>query len=370
MPDRPATAQPHPDPPLTDVVVIGAGQAGLSTAHSLQRRGISDFVVLDRNPGPGGAWQHRWPSLTLGAAHRVYDLPGLPFDQPDPREPASSAVSRYFAEYERRFELPVLRPVAVRAVRSPDGPDGRLLVETDLCSWSAPAVVNATGTWDRPHWPYYPGRERFRGRQLHSRDFRSAEEFRGRHVIVVGGGTSAVQQLLQIAEVATTTWVTRRPPHFTRREFDAEWGRDVERRVRERVAAGLPPRSVVSVTGLPLTEEYQAGIDAGVLQAREMFTEITPDGVRFADGTHLRADVILWATGFRADLDHLAPLGLRERGGGIRMDGTTAVRDPRLQLVGYGPSASTLGANRAGRAAARAVLETLQAFDADRRASA
>ncbi|NWO67976.1 NAD(P)-binding domain-containing protein, partial [Escherichia coli] len=80
-------------------------------------------------------------------------------------------------------------------------------------------VINGTGTWDRPHWPYYPGRESFRGRQLHTHDFRSAEEFRGRHVVVVGGGTSAVQFLLQLAAAgATTTWVTRRPPRFTDRE--------------------------------------------------------------------------------------------------------------------------------------------------------
>lgn len=347
-----------------DVLVIGAGQAGLSAAHHLQRRGVRDFVVLDANPGPGGAWQHRWPSLTLGAAHRVHDLPGLPLGEPDPDEPASAVVSRYYRDYERRFDLPVHRPVRVREVTSPDGPGGPLLVHADSGDWRTRALVNATGTWDRPHWPYYPGRERFRGRQLHTRDFRSAEEFRGRHVVVVGGGTSAVQFLLQLAEVATTTWVTRRPPEFTRRPFDAEWGRDVERRVDARVRAGLTPLSVVAATGLPLTPEYQRGIDAGVLVAREMFTEITPDGVRFGDGDEVRADVILWATGFRAALGHLAPLRLREPGGGIRVDRTTVVRDPRVQLVGFGPSASTLGATRAGRVAARAAV-TFLATDGD-----
>jgi cation diffusion facilitator CzcD-associated flavoprotein CzcO len=344
-----------------DVVVIGAGQAGLSTAHHLQRRGLSEFVVLDANPGPGGAWQHRWPSLTLGAAHRVHDLPGLPLGDPDPSEPASSVVSRYYGEYERRFDIPVHRPVRVDTVTSPGGPTGPLVVHTDAGEWRTPVLVNATGTWDRPHWPYYPGRELFRGRQLHTHDFRSADDFRGQHVVVVGGGTSAVQFLLQLSEVTTTTWVTRRPPQFTRRPFDAEWGRDVERRVDARVRAGLPPLSVVGATGLPLTAEYQRGIDAGVLVAREIFTEITADGVRFADGEEVRADVILWATGFRAALGHLAPLRLREPGGGIRMDGTTVVRDPRVQLVGFGPSASTLGATRAGRVAARAAIAALDA---------
>ncbi len=343
-----------------DVTVIGAGQAGLSAAYHLGRRGLRDFAVLDANSGPGGAWRHRWPSLTLGHAHRIHDLPGLPLGTPDPTEPASAVVSRYYEEYEQRFGLPVHRPVKVDRVTSPDGPNGSLVVHTDAGVWRSPVLINATGTWDSPHWPYYPGRERFRGRQLHTHDFHSAEEFRGKHVLVVGGGTSAVQFLLQISKVTSTSWVTRRPPEFTERPFDAEWGRDVERRVGDRVRAGLAPLSVVSATGLPLIPAYRQGIEEGVLVAREMFTQIERDGVRFADGSFLRTDVILWATGFRASLNHLAPLQLREPGGGIRMDGTTVVRDPRVQLVGFGPSASTLGANRAGRAAALTALAKLE----------
>lgn len=350
-----------------DVVVVGAGQAGLSAAYHLRRRGLAPetgFVVLDANPGPGGAWRHRWDSLTLGRAHHVHDLPGLALGEPDPSEPASAVVERYYGDYERTFGLPVHRPAPVRAVTSPHGPAGRLHVESDAGTWRAGALVSATGTWDRPYWPHYPGRERFRGRQLHTHDFVSAHELGGRHVVVVGAGTSAVQHLLELAPVATTTWVTRRPPEFTRRPFDAAWGRDVERRVEERVRRGMSPLSVVATTGLPLTEEYQRGIDAGVLVARPMFTEITEDGVRFADGSEVRADAILWATGFRASLGHLAPLRLREPGGGVRVEGTTVVRDPRVQLVGYGPSASTLGATRAGRVAALAALDRLTGEDA------
>jgi NAD(P)H-nitrite reductase large subunit len=93
----------------------------------------------------------------------------------------------------------------------------------------------------------------------------------------------------------------------------------------------------------------------GVLERRPMFDEITADGVRWADGATLRADVILWCTGFRSALDHLAPLALRGPDGGIVMTGrlaTQVAQDPRIHLVGYGPSASTIGANRAGAAAA------------------
>lgn len=83
---------------------------------------------------------------------------------------------------------------------------------------------------------------------------------------------------------------------------------------------------------------------------------LTPDGVRLADGREVAADVILWATRFRASIDHLSPLRLREPGGGIRVDGIRVLKEPRLFLVGYGASASTLGATRAGRDAAVEVV--------------
>lgn len=342
-----------------EVAVIGAGQAGLSAAFYLQHRGLaagSGFVVLDANEGPGGAWRHRWDSLTLGSAHGIHDLPRFELGTPDPREPASSVVTRYYGAYEAEFGLAVQRPVRVLAVTR--AADDRLHISTDRGVWRARQVINATGTWDKPYWPSYPGQREFGGKQLHTRDFRRAGDFAGRRVLVVGGGTSAVQFLLQLHDAgARTVWSTRRPPEFTSRPFDAEWGRGVERAVRERTRAGLPPVSVVSTTKILLTPQYQKGIDDGVLVSRGPLARLTPDGAVFADGSSAAADAVLWATGFRASLDHLSPLHLREPGGGIRMDGPRVVKLPQLFLVGYGESASTLGATRAGRAAALAALQ-------------
>lgn len=350
-------------------VVIGAGQAGLSAAYWLARRGLTpweDFVVVDANEGPGGAWRHRWDSLTFDAAHGLHPLPGLPLETPDPHEPASAVVSRYYGEYERAFGLPVVRPVPVASVGHPDGAahdGGPLLVRAaDGRSWLTETVISATGTWDQPYWPHYPGRETFRGRQLHTHDFVAAEEFRDERVLVVGGGTSALQFLLQLDSAgARTVWSTRRPPQWTEAPFDADWGIDVERRVNERTQAGLPPLSVSAATGLPLTEQYLSGIRSGVLVSRGPLARITPSGAVLADGTELGLDAILWATGFRASLGHLAPLHVREPGGGVLMgsDGVSVVRAPRLFLVGYGASASTVGATRAGRAAAIAASRAL-----------
>lgn len=350
----------------TEIVVIGAGQAGLSTAYHLSRRGLQPgrgFIVIDSAPRPGGAWQFRWPSLTLSTVNRIHDLPGMAFTQVVPpgetSVEAAKAVPAYYEAYEKRFGIKVLRPATVTVVCPRDD---RFRVESDRGIFSARGLVNATGTWERPYIPDYPGRESFAGTQLHTHDYRNAEVFQGRHVLIVGGGISAIQLLDEISRVTTTTWVTRRPPEFRDGPFDEAAGRATVKLVEDRVRQGLPPSSVVSVTGLPVTPAVLAMRERGVLQRRPIFSEITPSGVRWPDGTELSCDVILWCTGFRSALDHLAPLQLREPGGGITMTGrlaTQVARDPRIHLVGYGPSASTIGANRAGAAAASELLAQL-----------
>ncbi|MXP22713.1 SidA/IucD/PvdA family monooxygenase [Gordonia sp. HNM0687] len=362
----------------TDVVVIGGGQAGLSAAYFLQRFGLGDrYLLLDHAPGPGGAWQFRWPTLTLASANRVHDLPGLGLIEALGRDcdtfPAATAVPEYFGTYEQRFGLNIRRPVSVRTVDYAD--DGFTVTLDDGSVIGARAIINATGTWERPFVPHVPGIADFRGRQLHTHDYVGPDEFAGRRVLVVGAGISAVQLLIEIARNAPgveTFWCSRSEPVFDDTPFDPEKGRRAVARVEERVRAGLPPTSVVSVTGLALTPSIAAARDDGILAWRRMFTRITDTGVCWdcgTDGTdHLDVDVIFWNTGFRSSLDHLAPLRLRSAGGGITMTGrlaTTVADEPRVQLLGYGPSASTIGANRAGREAARNVADILASERSD-----
>lgn len=378
--------------PHSDVLIIGGGQAGLSAAYFLHRFGFADrYQVLDAAPGPGGAWQFRWPTLTLKSANRVHDLPGLGILDAlggDCDElPASTAVPEYFGSYEQRFDLVIHRPVRVRSVTRDD--DGfRAEIESGpvdaptLSTVTAKVLINATGTWDRPFVPYIPGIDEFTGRQLHTRDYRTPDEFAGRRVLIVGAGISAVQLLIEIARNARevqTFWCSRRRPEFTDEPFTPEQGRAAVAKVEARVRAGLPPTSVVSVTGLARTPAIAAAQADGIMAWRPMFTRITPTGVAWdcteqpegaansadpyvdlSDG--LDVDVIFWNTGFRGALDHLAPLRLRAPGGGITMTGrltTTVAADERISLLGYGPSASTIGANRAGREAARHVVDLL-----------
>src|SRR5690606_34984297 len=295
-----------------DIVVIGAGQAGLSAAYHLKKAGIppgKGFVVLDDEFGSGGAWQHRWDSLTLSNVNGINDLPGLRFadavNTEDKELQANIAIPIYYELYEKTFELPIIRPIRVDKVTTKND---RFTIHTNGVQFNARGLINATGTWKTPNCPRYPGWERFRGRQLHTGDYKSAEEFRGKHVIIVGGGVSAVQLLGEISKVTQTTWVARRSPDFRKYEFTPEVGREAVAIVEKRVREGLPPSSVVSVTGLPITPAIEGMLSDGVLDRKPMFDEITETGVRWIDGTMLEADVIFWNTGFRHSLDHLAPL--------------------------------------------------------------
>jgi pyruvate/2-oxoglutarate dehydrogenase complex dihydrolipoamide dehydrogenase (E3) component len=292
----------------------------------------------------------------------VHGISALPDAEPPTENDgrANDVVPTYFADYESAHHLPVLRPVRVDEVVEADY--GLLEVRAGNRRWRTRTIVNATGTWSRPFVPSYPGASAFRGRQLHTHDYPGPQPFRGKRVVVVGGGASAVQLLGEIAPVAADTlWVTRREPVWRTDDFTPEVGRAAVALVEERVRRGLPPASVVSVTGLALREQEREAERLGAYQRHPMFDAIEPDGVLMPDGTRWPADIILWATGFRPAIGHLAPLHLRSEHGGIRLDGTTAVADPRVQLVGYGPSASTIGANRAGRLAARGVADWLEA---------
>lgn len=373
----------HPADQHARVVVIGAGQAGLSVGYHLRRLGLtpgSDLVVLDRAPGSGGAWQFRWEALRLGAAHRVHDLPGmramgLEFDDADRSRPARDVVGEYYRRFEQHYDLRVRRPVTVTSVSRIDGDDGvagdapadgGLCVTTRSADGTvtrirADVVVNASGTWGTPFVPWYPGRDVFRGRQVDTTEYRSAAEFARQDVVVVGGGTSAIGFLLELDGVARSThWFTRRPMVWA-----GTASLDVESAVaavdeQDRAArAGEVLPSIVSGTGVPVSRRIRAGIERGVLRDEPMFTRMDETGVVTADGTHVHADAVIWATGFRADLRHLAPLHLRTAAGGVVVEDGRSAEEPRLFLAGYGPQASTIGANRAGRRIARQVMDTL-----------
>ena len=170
--------------------------------------------------------------------------------------------------------------------------------------------------------PHYPGIETFRGEQLHTVDYPGPRALRGRRVLVVGGGASAVQLLGEIAPVTDTVWVTRRPPVWRTDDFDPRgragprwrWSRSGYGAACRRRASSASPGS----RSAPQEREAER---LGAYRRRPMFDRIEPDGVRWADGCAFEpVDVILWATGFRPAVAHLAPLRLRSPAGGIQLE--------------------------------------------------
>jgi cation diffusion facilitator CzcD-associated flavoprotein CzcO len=353
--------------------VVGAGQAGLSVGYYLRRLGLdpgNDFVMLDRGPGTGGAWQFRWEALRLGYAHRVNDLPGMEelgvsFDTADRQIPAKDVVADFYARYEQHYGLEVVRPANVTRVTQNmdgfvvtfEGDHGSRDVSTEI-------LVNATGTWGSPFIPWYPGMTEFAGRHVHTVDYTDAEEYRGKDVVVVGGGTSAIGFLMELEGVAgSITWVARRPIEFLEdQELNIEAGVNAVALQDAAAREGRALPSIVSTTGVPRTRRIQAAIDRGLLHVVPMFASVEPDGIRWSNGAFQHADAIIWATGFRPELRHLAPLKLREKAGGITVGQGASWRNQRVFFAGYGPTASTIGANRAGRTIARQVIATLSSL--------
>ncbi|NGN65720.1 NAD(P)/FAD-dependent oxidoreductase [Streptomyces sp. A7024] len=345
------------------VVVIGGGQSGLAAGYHLRRLGV-DFVVLDAQSTPGGAWQHGWDSLRLFSPAGYSSLPGrLMPSQPGAEYPDAAHVVAYLREYEKRYQLPVQRPMRVLGVHR----DGELLrVATDSGTWRAGAVISATGTWWRPFLPAVPGSGGFAGRQLHTVEYRRPQDLAGQRVIVVGGGNSGAQIAADLAHDTELTWVTQRPPRFLADDIDGRALFDAATARRRALDEGRTDTGgVASLGDIVAVPPVREARDRGLLKARPMFTRLLSDGVEWADGTRAEADAVIWCTGFRPALSHLAPLQLRGRRGHIATAGTRAVDEPRLHLLGYGDwtgpaSATLIGVGRPARDAARAVAELLR----------
>ena len=341
-------------PRQVEVVVIGGGQAGLATGFYLRRAGLTpgqDFVILDAADRPGGAWPRMWDGLRLFSPSSFSSLPGWmmpPWNDAELGYPPRSHVVDYLTRYEERYQLRVLRPCRAHQVGRDDTSD-RLLVNTEQGDFAARAVVSATGIWDRPFWPTYPGAQEFTGRQLHAAQYRTPGDLEGQRVVVVGGGNSAAQILAEVSTVAQTTWVTSRPPRFLPDDID---GRVLFATARARIQALEEGREHLGVAGLGdivMVASVRDARDRGLLVAQPMFERLTNTGVAWPDGTERAVDAVIWCTGFRPALRHLRELRLRAENGHVVVggpSGTQAVDEPRLFLVGYGdwtgPASATL----------------------------
>ncbi|WP_394275047.1 FAD-dependent oxidoreductase [Luteococcus sp.] len=309
-----------------EAIVIGGGQAGLATAYYLLRAGV-DVLVLDDQDGPGGAWRHVWPSLTLFSTTDFSNLPGWlmpPFDG----FPPASHVVEYLARYEDRYKIAVERPVRVDRVEHVD--DGYLVHAGDR-HWSTRTVVAATGTWSAPFVPTLPGH--FAGRQWHSANYPGVEPFRGSRVAVVGGANSGAQIAAELTAVAEVTWYTRHPPRWMPDEVD---GRVLFARNQQRFLAigrGEPdPGADSSLGDIVVLPEVRRARDQGALRATPMVGSLD----------EVDADHLIWCTGYRPALRpirHLLEDG-RPRFPGLFLVGSGDWSGPgSATITGVGPHA-------------------------------
>lgn len=343
-----------------DVVVIGGGQAGLAVGYYLRRTQLS-WAILDAQERPGGAWPRAWDSLRLFSPARFSSLPGWLMPGGADDYPARDEAVAYLAGYEARYGFPVERPVRVRSVRRAEG---RFVLDTDGGEWRADAVVSATGSWASPIIPEIPGREGFGGMQMHSAEYRSPDAFAGKRVLIVGGGNSGAQILAELSMVADATWVTLVEPTFLPDHVDGRYLFDQATELYRAQKEGRPPPPRADLGDIVMVPPVRAARDRGVLRAVRPFVRMTERGVVWPDGREEAVDAVIWCTGFRPALEHLRPLDVVEPDGRVRVQGTRAVREPMLWLVGYGnwtgfASATLVGVGRTARATVDEVVAAL-----------
>lgn len=262
------------------------------------------------------------------------------------------------------------RPVRVRSVARVDhGFD----VVTDSGVWRTRTLVNATGAWGRPFWPSYPGMADFAGRQLHTVDYRRAADFEGQTVVVVGGGNSGAQIAADLTHRrdGQTVWMTVRPPRFLPDDVDGRALFELAtRRVRAAAAgsggADSDEEGVGGLGDIVMVPSVLAARRRGFLEAQPVFDRLTSSGVAWDDPARdLAVDAIVWCTGFRPDLRHLARLPLTRRAGlpvTAAELASQSVDDPALFFLGYGDwcglaSATLVGVGAVARATVDAIIE-------------
>ncbi len=322
----------------------------MATAYYLRRSGIR-YALLDANEKPGGSWQHYWHSLRLFSPAQWSSLPGMVMPGGGDYYPSRNETIDYLSHYEAKYQFPVHRGVHVSSVRR--WPEGFEL-ETNQGSFYAKAVVSATGSFNSPHMPDLPGKDKFKGKVFHSSEYRRPEPFKSQQVAIVGEGNSGAQILAEISEVAQTFWVTATPPRFLPDDVDGRYLFDAATQLYEAKKAGkeFVQPSLGDVVMVPPVKQARAH---GVLsKAYPPISHFTDLGIMLVNSQEILVDSVIFCTGFKPSLGHLSGVA-NILDGRINSHETRAVDVPGLWLVGYGnwtgfASATLIGVGRSARA--------------------
>lgn len=350
-----------------DVVIIGGGQSALATAYFLRRENV-DFVILDANDVPGGAWTRTWESLKLFSPKEYSSLPGWMMPPTKEAYPSREEIINYLTEYEKRYGFDIRRPTLVRNVSFQNGVFN---IETDKGTVLSKVVVSSTGNWSNPYIPLYKGRELFQGKQIHSAFYKNADEFKGKRVLIVGGGNSAAQILAEVSKTAETIWVTKNKPEFLPDEVDGRYLFNLATRKYQAMLKGEVLEEAHDLAKIVMVDSVKDARARGVLKARGPFDHLTSDSAVWSDGYQEKVDAIIWCTGFKPNLKHLSTLSINENDEKINTAGPRSLQYPGLWFVGYGDwagfaAATLIGVQRWAKLTAQEIVSFLNADMSER----
>jgi putative flavoprotein involved in K+ transport len=281
-----------------EVVVIGAGQAGLAMGYFLARQ-RRRFAIVESAGSIGAAWRTRWESLTLFTPRRYSGLPGLAFSGDPEGYPNRDEVIEYLEEYVQTFELPIELNSRVKRLTSAVG---RFLLEVDGRTINADQVVVATGPFQTPFIPEFASGLAPGVFQVHSTGYQRPSDVPEGRVLVVGGGNTGFQIAKELSAthkvyLSVGSRQTPLPQRILGR--DLFWWLTkmgvLKKTVDSRLGRKLRDRdTLIGSSPRELERRYRVELKPRVVDASGR----TP---RFEDGSELEVDAVIWATGYRPD---------------------------------------------------------------------